>query len=300
MNERSPEQILERCLQGLAHTGDTERVLQRHPRQAGHVRPLLDVARATSRYYADVPEPPGRLAAGRSRLLDAAAQQRERAPATQTSTSRQKGKPKMKLFFATKLIGAILAVVIGVTTVGGGVALAANDSIPGDVLYPVKLTGEDLRMSLASTPAGQAELALQFADERVAEAKTLVERGDPVPETVVTRMELHVLQAMNQAAWASDEEMPSLLEQISVSYYGSDTPLNQVANVAVEDARTLSVTPWEPQLIPDVEKAIQNSELGLNPVTAGKVIRVPLPDLTEERRKGLARMVKQEAEQGRV
>ena len=93
---------------------------------------------------------------------------------------------------------------------------------------------------------------------------------------------------------------PSLLEQISVSYYGSDTPLNQVANVAVEDARTLSVTPWEPQLIPDVEKAIQNSELGLNPVTAGKVIRVPLPDLTEERRKGLARMVKQEAEQGRV
>jgi ribosome recycling factor len=93
---------------------------------------------------------------------------------------------------------------------------------------------------------------------------------------------------------------PSLLEQISVSYYGSTTPLTQVANVAVEDARTLSVTPWEQQIIPDVEKAIQNSGLGLNPVTAGKVIRVPLPDLTEERRKGLAKMVKQEAEQGKV
>ncbi len=93
---------------------------------------------------------------------------------------------------------------------------------------------------------------------------------------------------------------PSLLEQISVSYYGSTTPLNQVANVAVDDARTLSVTPWEQQMIPEIEKAIQNAQLGLNPVTAGKVIRVPLPDLTEERRVGLARMVKQEAEQGRV
>ena len=93
---------------------------------------------------------------------------------------------------------------------------------------------------------------------------------------------------------------PSLLEQISVSYYGSSTPLNQVANVAVDDARTLSVTPWEQQMIPEIEKAIQNSQLGLNPVTAGKVIRVPLPDLTEERRKDLARLVKHEAEQGRV
>ena len=93
---------------------------------------------------------------------------------------------------------------------------------------------------------------------------------------------------------------PSLLEQIFVSYYGTDTPLSQVANIGMEDSRTLSVTPWEPQMISEVEKAIQNSELGLNPVTAGKVIRVPLPDLTEERRKDLARLVKQEAEQGRV
>ena len=93
---------------------------------------------------------------------------------------------------------------------------------------------------------------------------------------------------------------PSLLEQIFVSYYGTDTPLSQVANIGMGDSRTLSVTPWEPQMISDVEKAIQNSELGLNPVTAGKVIRVPLPDLTEERRKDLARLVKQEAEQGRV
>lgn len=93
---------------------------------------------------------------------------------------------------------------------------------------------------------------------------------------------------------------PSLLEHLMVSYYGTDTPINQVANISVDDARTLSVTPWEQSVIPDVEKAIINAGLGLNPVTAGKVVRVPLPDLTEERRKDLARLVKQEAEQGRV
>lgn len=93
---------------------------------------------------------------------------------------------------------------------------------------------------------------------------------------------------------------PSLLENLTVSYYGADTPLNQVANISVDDARTLSVTPWEQSAIPDIEKSIINSGLGLNPVTAGKVVRVPLPDLTEERRKDLARLVKQEAEQGKV
>jgi ribosome recycling factor len=93
---------------------------------------------------------------------------------------------------------------------------------------------------------------------------------------------------------------PSLLEGLMVSYYGADTPLSQVANISVDDARTLAVTPWEQSAIPDIEKAIINSGLGLNPVTAGKVVRVPLPDLTEERRKDLARLVKQEAEQGRV
>lgn len=93
---------------------------------------------------------------------------------------------------------------------------------------------------------------------------------------------------------------PSLLEHISVDYYGSATPLNQVANVAVEDSRTLSVTPWDKSMVPVIEKAILNSDLGLNPVTAGTVIRVPLPVLTEERRRDLVRLVKQEAETARV
>src|SRR5262245_55744898 len=77
----------------------------------------------------------------------------------------------------------------------------------------------------------------------------------------------------------------SLLEHIQVDYYGSHVPLSQTANVAVEDARTLSVTPWEQKMVSVIEKAIMNSDLGLTPVTAGTVIRVPLPVLTEERRK---------------
>ena len=93
---------------------------------------------------------------------------------------------------------------------------------------------------------------------------------------------------------------PSLLEQIKVDYYGNDAPLNQVANIAIEDARTLSVTPWEKDMIPKIEKAIIAADLGLNPNTAGVVIRVPLPALTEERRKDLARLVRDEAEKARV
>ncbi|HFB66915.1 MAG TPA: ribosome recycling factor, partial [Aeromonadales bacterium] len=93
---------------------------------------------------------------------------------------------------------------------------------------------------------------------------------------------------------------PSLLEQITVDYYGSETPLTQVANINIEDARTLTVTPWEKTMIQAVEKAILTSGLGLNPSSAGQVIRVPLPPLTEERRKDLIKIVRAEAEQGRV
>jgi len=93
---------------------------------------------------------------------------------------------------------------------------------------------------------------------------------------------------------------PSLLDQIHVDYYGSNTPINQVANVSVEDSRTLVVTPWEKDMVAKVEKAIMASDLGLNPATAGTVIRIPMPPLTEERRKDLVKVVRQEAEQARV
>ena len=92
---------------------------------------------------------------------------------------------------------------------------------------------------------------------------------------------------------------PSLLDSIKVSYYGSQTQLSQVANVTAEDARTLSIRAWERTLIPEIEKAILKSGLGLNPSTAGEVIRIPLPALTEETRKGFVRQARQEAETGR-
>jgi ribosome recycling factor len=92
----------------------------------------------------------------------------------------------------------------------------------------------------------------------------------------------------------------SLLDHITVEYYGSQVPLNQVSNVGVEDSRTLTVTPWEKDMVPIIEKAIMASDLGLNPSSAGTVIRVPLPPLTEERRKDMIRVVRHEAEGGRI
>lgn len=93
---------------------------------------------------------------------------------------------------------------------------------------------------------------------------------------------------------------PSLLEHIKVNYYNVDTPLNQVATIAIENSRMLTVTPWEKNIVGLIEKAIQKAELGLNPVTVGIMIRIPLPPLTEERRKGLGRIVRDAAEKARV
>jgi ribosome recycling factor len=93
---------------------------------------------------------------------------------------------------------------------------------------------------------------------------------------------------------------PSLLDGIQVSYYGTDTPLRQVANVSIDDARTLSISVFDKSLVQAVEKAIMASDLGLNPMSSGTSIRVPLPSLTEERRRDLVKIVRAEAEGGRV
>ncbi len=93
---------------------------------------------------------------------------------------------------------------------------------------------------------------------------------------------------------------PAILDSVMVNYYGQETPLKQVASVNVEDNRTLSVSPWEKNLIPVIEKAIMSSDLGLNPVTSGDVIRVPMPMLTEETRKEMVRQARTDAEHGRV
>ncbi|SFC38215.1 ribosome recycling factor [Marinospirillum celere] len=93
---------------------------------------------------------------------------------------------------------------------------------------------------------------------------------------------------------------PSILDSIKVDYYGSDVPIGQVANVNVEDNRTLVVIPWEKTMVPVVEKAIMTSDLGLNPSTAGSNIRVPMPALTEETRKGYIKQARGEAENARI
>jgi ribosome recycling factor len=93
---------------------------------------------------------------------------------------------------------------------------------------------------------------------------------------------------------------PSLVEHLKVDYYGNDVPLQQVANISIEDARTIVVSPWEKSMVQAIEKAIYKSDLGLTPMTAGQVIRVPLPALTEERRRDIIKVVKQDSENARV
>ncbi|MCL1845996.1 MAG: ribosome recycling factor [Defluviitaleaceae bacterium] len=93
---------------------------------------------------------------------------------------------------------------------------------------------------------------------------------------------------------------PRVLDKITVSYYGTETPLNQVGNVSVPEARLLQIAPWEPNMLKEIEKAIQSSDLGINPTNDGKVIRLVFPELTEERRKSLAKDVKKKGEDSKV
>ena len=93
---------------------------------------------------------------------------------------------------------------------------------------------------------------------------------------------------------------PSILDGVTVDYYGNQTPLSQVANISVLDARTLSISPWEKQLTPDIEKSILKSDLGLNPATTGDLIRLPMPALTEETRRNFTKQAKQEAENAKI
>jgi ribosome recycling factor len=93
---------------------------------------------------------------------------------------------------------------------------------------------------------------------------------------------------------------PSLLEHVHVDYYGSEVPISQAASVSIEDARTLAVTAWDKTMVQALEKAIMKSDLGLNPVTAGTIIRIPLPPLTEERRIALGKVVHHEGENAKI
>lgn len=124
---------------------------------------------------------------------------------------------------------------------------------------------------------------------------------DAISKDAQERME-KTLQALRQelVKVRTGRAHASLLDHVTVDYYGSELPITQCASVTVADPRTLAVAPWEKRMVPLIEKAILGSDLGLNPVTSGDVIRVPLPPLTEERRRDMTRVVRQEAENARI
>jgi len=132
-----------------------------------------------------------------------------------------------------------------------------------------------------------------------------IENGELLMHRVVKDAELRMRKSIDAfkaeiTKLRTGRANPSILDHIRVDYYGSLVPINQVANVSTSDARTLTISPWEKSMVQIIDKAIMNSDLGLNPVTAGDLIRVPMPALNEERRKELIKVVRQEAEAARV
>ena len=124
---------------------------------------------------------------------------------------------------------------------------------------------------------------------------------DELQEDAIERMDKSVAALRsNLSRLRTGRAHAGLIDHLTAPYYGADTPLRQVASITVEDARTLAVSPWESNMVQPIEKAIRESGLGFNPVTAGTVIRVPIPELTEERRRELVRVARHEAEMGRV
>ena len=124
---------------------------------------------------------------------------------------------------------------------------------------------------------------------------------DEVEKDAVARMEKSITAfSAELGRIRTGRPSPAIIEHVKVPYHGSDVSLNQLATIGIADARTLSVSPWEKSIIPAVEKAIRSADLGFNPVTAGEVIRIPVPPLTEERRRDLIRVVRQEAETARI
>ena len=124
---------------------------------------------------------------------------------------------------------------------------------------------------------------------------------DDIRKDAVTRMGKCVTQFQaDLKKMRTGRAHPSLIEHLKVDYYGSDVPLQQVASIAVEDGRTLVVSPWEKGMVQPIEKAIHKSDLGLTPMTAGTIIRIPMPALTEDRRRDITKILRQDAEGARV
>ena len=238
MKRRSVEQSLELCLQELNRTDNVAASVRRCPQSAGQLRPLLEMAQATRRFYQAVPEAPGALMEGRERLLAMAAQQRARGagavPAARKATRRASGRG-WRFVYAARLVALLLAA-LSVVALGGGVVWAASDSLPGDLLYEVKLATEDVRLSLAPTGASQVELALRFVQERTREMEALAVAGQPVPEEAVARMERHIERALAQSAQSPEEEMAGLLNRVAERTRAQAQTLERVRELAPQRA----------------------------------------------------------------
>jgi hypothetical protein len=195
------------------------------------------------KFYAHVPSPPGGLAAGRERMLAEAGRLKAQAASHPLSAGHSAAiqKPqrrrKMKFVLAYKIITVVTAIVLGTTAAGGGVALAANDSLPGDALYPVKLFAEDVRLALTVDPAAQARLSLAFAAQRGEEMQQLMARSEPVPEEAIARMARYTEQVMAQVAQAQPEDVPGLLERVMERTRAQEQVLEQVRARAPEETQ---------------------------------------------------------------
>lgn len=146
-------------------------------------------------------------------------------------------------------------------------------------------------------PAADVPASCMEPDERIEEADVINDIKAEAEKKMKKSLEaLHSVFNKIRTGRAH----PAILDSVMVNYYGQETPLKQVASVNVEDNRTLTVAPWEKNLVPTIEKAIMTSDLGLNPATSGDIIRVPMPMLTEETRKEMVKQAKADAEHGRV
>src|SRR5690606_14836014 len=146
-------------------------------------------------------------------------------------------------------------------------------------------------------PGADVPASCMEPDERIEEADVINDIKAEAEKKMKKSLEaLH--SAFNKIR--TGRAHPAILDSVMVNYYGQETPLKQVASVNVEDNRTLTVAPWEKNLVPTIEKAIMTSDLGLNPATSGDIIRVPMPMLTEETRKEMVKQAKADAEHGRV
>jgi hypothetical protein len=232
------EEALESCLEELARSSDVESCLRRYPGHAEKLRPLLETADMIRGHYRVVPPAPDGLAAGRERFLAVAAQERARAVsrASDAEKTARRGGRRLRLSFA-QLFPILLVALLGGVIFGGGIAWAAQDSLPGELLYPVKLAMEDARLALASTPAGKVDVALDLMDERAEELQALAAAGRPVPDETVTRMERYIERALTQTAGAGDEEMEGLLAQVTERTRIQMQRLEQAQAQAPEQAR---------------------------------------------------------------